>query len=130
MSDKAIQLDQEPPEKRLAYLITSERYSKGQYDACMKLHDKVQSRVNKLINVTFIGVVTIFICNVIAEVSLWFGLMFSILFVSSVWVSLSGEFKVRMMILDEAEKSLNEQKRANELIGDELKKKEQEITCE
>ncbi|RNC77187.1 hypothetical protein DA717_11645 [Piscirickettsiaceae bacterium NZ-RLO2] len=70
MTNKVIQLDQESPEKRLALLIVSERYSKGKYDVCMDLNNKIQSKINRHIKITVLGIFTIFICNLIAAVSL------------------------------------------------------------
>ncbi|RNC77007.1 hypothetical protein DA717_12695 [Piscirickettsiaceae bacterium NZ-RLO2] len=127
MTNKVIQLDQEPPEKRLALLIVSERYSKGKYDACMDLNNKIQSRINRHIKIILLGIFTIFICNVIAAVSLWFGVVFVALFLCAIWLSVKNDFKTQMIILDEAEENLQASEQINQLIHEELKNKEMEI---
>ncbi|QGN79266.1 hypothetical protein [Piscirickettsia salmonis] len=127
MTSKVTQLDQEPPEKRLALLIVSERYSKGKYDVCMDLNNKIQSRINRHIKIILLGIFTIFICNVIAAVSLWFGVVFVALFLCAIWLSVTNDVKTQMLILDEAEENLQANEQINQLIHGELKNKAMEI---
>ncbi|APS59062.1 hypothetical protein [Piscirickettsia salmonis] len=93
----------------------------------MDLNNKIQSRINRHIKIILLGIFTIFICNVIAAVSLWFGVVFVALFLCAIWLSVTNDVKTQMLILDEAEENLQANEQINQLIHGELKNKAMEI---
>ncbi|ODN41017.1 hypothetical protein [Piscirickettsia litoralis] len=131
MVDEVIKLDEETPDRRLAILTLLKSHKIGEYQACMDLHKHFNVFSNKWLFVSgFIFIVTFLAFSFFTDLQRGFDLIATILFGISLLISEVRENRLQSIVLDQAEKNLQESKKINQLICDELKSRESEVIDE